>query len=262
MTTSFRLLKQFEEGRPARLLERRMRVRPKDGVHFEGEGLANRFGQALCEEQATSIKEILEAFEFFQAVRKFVLRPHMADICSGHGLVGILFALFERKVESVTLIDQAQPGSYARILAAADRIGPWAREKVHFRISPLRDAETVVQGGDLVPGTGLLGVHACGSLTDQILEWAIRLEGPLAVLPCCRQHRQHAAPEVLKRELGGDLAIDVHRTYALDHAGYQVRWKKIPEVITPMNRVLIGVPRAPASAPTEGVQAGTPVDAR
>ena len=62
--------------------------------------------------------------------------------------------------------------------------------------------------------------------------------------PCCRPHRLHPAPDVLKRELGGDVAIDVHRTYVLEDAGYRVRWKSIPAAITPMNRILIGTRRA------------------
>ena len=245
MSTAFRLLRQFEEGAPARFLGRRLRVRPKHEIHFPGDHLAGRFGRALCEESATSVKEILEAFEFFQTVRKYVAAPHMADVCSGHGLVGVLFALFERKVETVTLIDPEVPESQERILRAADRIGPWARAKMNVRAASIQDCEAVVQGGLLRPGTSLVAVHACGTLTDQAIGLAIRLNGPIAALPCCRQHSLHAVPEVLKRELGGDVAIDVDRTYRLDRANYQVRWKKIPAAITPMNRVLIGVPRKP-----------------
>ena len=138
MTQAFRLLPQFASDAPARFLERRMRVRPKHTWHFPGDDLAAKFGRALCEESATSVKEILEAFEFFQVVRKFVVAPHVTDVCSGHGLVGALFALFERKVEAVTLIDRKEPESYGRILAALDRVGPWARPKLTFQPDRLK----------------------------------------------------------------------------------------------------------------------------
>lgn len=252
MSESFRLLPQFAQDAPARFLERRLRVRPKHEWHFPGEDLAAKFGRALCAESATSIKEILEAFEFFQVVRKFVAGPHVVDLCSGHGLVGALLALFERRVEKVTLIDRAQPESAGRILAALDRVGPWARPKLRFQQARL------VRGGVLRPavslpeGASIVAVHACGALTDRAIALGLELGGPIAVLPCCRQHRDHPAPEVLKRELGGDLAIDVHRTYRLHEAGYQVRWKSIPSTITPMNRVLVGVPRSPVCAPGSG----------
>ena len=50
-------------------------------------------------------------------------------------------------------------------------------------------------------------------------------------------------PPAVTRGLGADLAFDVDRTYRMENAGYTVRWDAIPEVVTPMNRVLVGRPR-------------------
>ncbi len=243
MSEAFRLLPQFASDAPARFLQRRLRVQPKHAWHFPGEDLAAQFGRALCAESATSIKEILEAFEFFQVVRKHVARAQMLDVCSGHGLVGALFALFERKVDSVTCMDPERPESAERILAALDRVGPWARPKLRYVASPLRKGGGLPAGVNVADGSAVVAVHACGALTDRAIDLAVGLGGPVALLPCCRRHRGYPAPEVLKRELGGDLAIDVHRTYRLHDAGYQVRWKSIPAAITPMNRILLGGPR-------------------
>ena len=88
----------------------------------------------------------------------------------------------------------------------------------------------------------MLGVHACGTLTDTCLEIATELGGPVAVMPCCRAHAKSPAPMGLRAALGEDVAYDVDRTYALEARGYGVRWREIPAAITPMNRVLIGVP--------------------
>ncbi len=233
--TPFRLFKQYDQPTGARALQRRILLRPKHVDHFPGEGLPARFARALCEEEALSLKELLEAFEFFHVVRKYTAAGHVADVCAGHGLVGVLFALFERKVATVTLIDRQQPMAYQRILAAADRVAPWARDKLTFEKTKLAKA------GDLRPGTSVIAVHACGLRTDRAMDLAIQAKGAFACLPCCRPHRNYPSPDVLKRELGGDLAVDVHRTYTLERAGYRVRWKTIPETITPMNRVLIGV---------------------
>ena len=45
------------------------------------------------------MKELVEAFEFFAAVRKDLRARSLADLCAGHGLVGVLFALHERRLE-------------------------------------------------------------------------------------------------------------------------------------------------------------------
>jgi hypothetical protein len=87
-------------------------------------------------------------------------------------------------------------------------------------------------------------VHACGKLTDDCLDIARRLGGPAAVLPCCRSKRCNPAPLGLRAALGDDVAYDVQRTYTMEAAGHRVRWRSIPEVITPMNRVLIASARA------------------
>ena len=46
-------------------------------------------------------------------------------------------------------------------------------------------------------------------------------------------------PQVLAGVLGKGLAQDVHRTYALDSAGYDVEWSAIPACVTQKNRILI-----------------------
>ena len=48
-----------------------------------------------------------------------------------------------------------------------------------------------------------------------------------------------SAPPVLMRELGPEMASDTERTCRLHREGYQVKWKYIPEAITPMNRVIV-----------------------
>ena len=241
---AFRVFKQFAGRSSSASSQLRFRVGPKHSEIFPEDSLAAAFARALCEERATSLKEILEAFEFFQAVRRRVAAPRMVDVYAGHGLVGVLFALFERKVEAVTLLDRKSPPSYDRIVAAADRIGPWTRPKLRFEERRLAGAEELMAGAGLQAGDAVVAVHACGFGTDQAIQLAIDLGGSFAALPCCRPHRHHPAPDVLKRELGGDLAVDVDRTYALERAGYRVRWSAIPEVVTPMNRVLVAVRQA------------------
>ena len=44
--------------------------------------------------------------------------------------------------------------------------------------------------------------------------------------------------------LGKGAAADVGRAYALERAGYAVDFAAIPRAVTPMNRILVAVPRA------------------
>jgi hypothetical protein len=220
----------------------RATLRPEDAALFPADSLPPAFARALCDRSATNLKELLEATETFALVRKVVRRPTVADLCCGHGLAGLLFAVFERDVERVLLVDRERPPSADLVLAAADDVAPWAAPKVEWRTAALKHVE-------LDAGTGVLAIHACGMRTDTALERAVAAHGPFAALPCCRPHRRHPAPEGLKNALGPDVAIDVDRTYTLERAGYRVAWKEISPTITPMNRVLVAKPPACEGAP-------------
>lgn len=231
------MLRQFADPSFASDLRRRTRLGPLDAQLFPGDGLGDRFARELCNAHAMPFKEVLEAFEFFTRCRKAVRRPSMMDACCGHGLVGVMFALFERDVERVVLLDRQRPASFDRVVEAADRIAPWVRPKLQYVECDLKRATRHVE-----PGTSVLAVHACGLRTDRALSLAVDLQAPFAAMPCCRPHRLHPAPDGLKRALGTDIAIDVDRSYTLQAAGYRVRWDSIPAAITSHPRMLIASP--------------------
>ena len=92
-------------------------------------------------------------------------------------------------------------------------------------------------------GDLLVSSHACGRLTDEVLDRAVRVGAPVAVLPCC--HDLSACETgPLRGWLDGPLAIDVMRALRLEARGYRVRTQTIPGDITPKNRLIIGVPPA------------------
>ena len=96
---------------------------------------------------------------------------------------------------------------------------------------------------ELLPGDLIVSVHACGELTDLVLERAIAIGARVAVLPCCHDL---AAGDVsgLQGWLDGSLAQDVLRATRLRAKGYQVYTQKIPGDITPKNRLLLGDPQS------------------
>lgn len=233
----FRYLKQFNSAEFAKKAACRDRLRQSDTRWFPGDYLSSVFARELCERRAMPFKEVLESFEFFACVRNRIRSKSVADLCCGHGLVGILFAMFQRDVEHVCLLDKVRPKSFDLVLGAAQSVAPWTEAKVKYVEAQLKQTPRHLEAG-----TAILGVHACGARTDKCIEHAISLRSPIALLPCCRRHRLHDSPECLKNVLGADVAIDVDRTYRLHAAGFRVRWDQISPQITEMNRVLIGQP--------------------
>ena len=207
--------------------------------HFTSDSLQDRLVRELSKQHVLPVKEILESFEFFGRVRRHVRAACVTDLCCGHGLTGILFALFERSVERVVLIDRQEPPSYAKVLASAVRLGPWVADKVRFKTAKMKNVSE-----SLEPYTSIIATHACGVLTDRCIDCAIEVKGAVALMPCCYPNRKCDAPAAIQLALGTELAFDIHRTYRLEAAGYHVRWGSIPEEITPMNRVLVGTIRA------------------
>jgi len=230
----FQIYTRFNEPANLALAGEKRRVHTFPADLFPTDSLPDRLARALAAHHVMHLKELLESFEFFARVRKRVRRPTMVDLCAGHGLTGILFALCERTVERVVLIDQRVPETFEAIRAAVVNIAPWVAPKLHYQCAPVDDDLSLPQGA------GTLLVHACGPLTDVGLRLAMASGGPVAAMPCCYGKARPTVLPGLTRALGRTLACDVARSYSLDAAGYQVDWSAIPQAITPMNRILVG----------------------
>jgi len=94
-----------------------------------------------------------------------------------------------------------------------------------------------------LPGDLVVSAHACGTLTDRVLDAALAARARVAVLPCC-QSLGRSDKGGLEGWLDGALAIDVVRAARLRSRGYRVYTQRIPEAITPKNRLLLGRPDA------------------
>lgn len=241
---AFLAYRQFNEPQLRRLARSSHRLDASGLSFFQGDTLPDRLARSLAEAGAIRLKELLESFEFFERTRRALRAPDLADLCCGHGLVGLLFAAFERGVERVHLVDKRRPKLYDPVYAAVARVAPWVQAKVVYHECKLRELNRI-----LPAGTALAGVHACGIRTDYCIEAALALGGNLAVMPCCYTPKASSAPMALNQGLGLELATDVARTYRLEAAGYQTAWSAIPAEITPMNRIITATRRAPAAQP-------------
>jgi len=87
----------------------------------------------------------------------------------------------------------------------------------------------------------IVSVHACGELTDLVIERAMAAGARMALVPCCH-NLTGADLGGLQGWLDGPLAMDAARVARLRSHGYQVVTQLIPEDITPKNRLLLAEP--------------------
>jgi hypothetical protein len=121
---------------------------------------------------------------------------------------------------------------------SAAGFGAWPRlaQRLEFRSTSLDDVETL--SGDIVVSS-----HACGGLTDRVIDRACRSE---PASPCFRAATNLAAwsPREFSGWLGEALAIDTMHTVRLKQRGYRVWTQTIPAGIhlqTPAARRRSGV---------------------
>jgi hypothetical protein len=91
----------------------------------------------------------------------------------------------------------------------------------------------------------IVSAHACGGLTDRILNLAIEAGARVAVLPCCHD-LAGADLGGLEGWMDGPLAMDAVRVTRLRSQGYRVFTQQIPGDITPKNRLLLAEPETGA----------------
>ncbi len=233
----FTTLRPFNDPSLRPLANCRGRIDERALPYFSSDSLVDRLVRALAARRAITIKEVTESFEFFGRVRRRVRAARMLDLGAGHGLAGMLFAVFEPGVEHVLLLDRTEPPCHRQVLDALVSVAPWVADKVCYREMTLRAAEASPPPADAV-----LAVHNCGKRSDRALAIALAQRARLAAMPCCYGHTTPPGLGALERTLGAALATDIDRTYRLRGAGYGVDWAFIPEAITPMNRILVAGP--------------------
>ena len=222
----------------------RARLTEHDLGRFPAQTLFDRVGRAICQAGCLPRKELFEAWEVARRVRRIVRGGRVVDLCGGHGTLAQLMLLLDDSSPSAVVVDTAVPPSAARVQEALAQVWPRLAGRVSFVAGPLDGF--AVESADVVVSS-----HACGNLTDRVLERACGVRAAVAVLPCCHDMLRASGAAGLPgsghaNALAGwvdrALAIDIGRARWLEAQGYQVRTQSIPKTITPKNRLLIGVP--------------------
>ena len=88
--------------------------------------------------------------------------------------------------------------------------------------------------------TIIVMTHACGSLTDKVMTYAMDAEAAsVAVMRCCYTGMDKGVPYGVRRILGVGLSADVQRSFYLQDHGYLVDFAVIPRAITLMNIIVV-----------------------
>jgi hypothetical protein len=210
------------------------RLTDRDVDRFPDKTLFHRVARAVCHAGCLPRKELFEAWEVARRVRRLFRGGRVVDLAGGHGLLAQIMLLLDDSSPDALVVDKKLPASTAKLQEVLLETWPKLAGRVTF-ISGELAAVTIL------PTDIVVSSHACGALTDLVLERAAAARARVAVLPCCHDLASCDAG-VLGGWIDGPLAIDAMRAVRLEQQGYRVWTQTIPAEITPKNRLLIGGP--------------------
>jgi hypothetical protein len=224
----------------------RARLTSHDLGRFLGDTLFDRLGRAVCGAGCLPRKELYEAWEVARRVRRLFRGGRVVDLGGGHGLLAQVMLLLDNSSPNALVVDTSLPPSSAKVHAALVNAWPRLAGRVEFVASPLEDVQ--LQSTDVI-----VSCHACGDLTDRVLDRAAAARARVAVLPCCHdQATCDAGP--LAGWVDQPLAIDILRALRIERQGYRVWTQTIPAAITPKNRLLLAEMRQGCPPPREALR--------
>ena len=212
----------------------RGRLTDYDLDRFPGDTLFHRLARAVCHSGCLPRKELFEAWETARRVRRLFRGGRIVDLGGGHGLLAHVMLLLDNSSPDAVVVDTALPPSSARLHQAL--IAAWPRLAGRVTFVPTSVEDVALADTDIV-----VSVHACGDLSDVVLDRAAATRARVAVLPCCHDLRVNDDGN-LAGWVDGPLAVDVVRAMRLRQQGYRIWTQSISADITPKNRLLIGEP--------------------
>jgi len=210
------------------------RLTEKQLYAFPGDTLFDRLGRAVCRAGTLPGKELFEAWEVARRVRRIFRGGRVVDLACGHGLLAHIMLLLDDSSKEALAVDLDFNDNTRQLSRVIVDRWPRLKNRIHFTPASVEDVK-------LGPEDLVVSVHACGSLTDKIIDVAVNAGSRLAVLPCCHDTKTGDLGG-LEGWLEGTLAIDVTRVTSLQLKGYTVRTRTVPAEITPQNRLLLAGP--------------------
>jgi len=179
-------------------------------------------------------KELYEAWEVARRVRRKDRGDRVVDLACGHGFLSHIMLILDDSSAEAVAVDSSFSKNAYKLSKSIIKTWPRLKGRIHY-------IETSIQEFEITADDLVISIHACGVLTDTVIEKAVKSGARLAVLPCC-QNIERSETGGLKGWINGPLAIDIMRATRLNLEGYTVITRKIPSDITPKNRLLMGHP--------------------
>jgi hypothetical protein len=226
----------------------RDRLTDRDIGRFPDDTLFHGLARAVCHAGCLPRKELYEAWEMARRVRRRFRGGRVVDLGGGHGLLAQVMVLLDDSSPDAVVVDTTLPPSSGKVHQALVDGWPRLAARISFVTGALdsfdiRDTDVVVSS------------HACGALTDRVLDRAVAARARVAVLPCC--HDLAAGDQGgLSGWVDGAAAIDLVRAMRLTQRGYRIWTQSIPGTITPKNRLLLGAPADDSTEPARVYRAG------
>ena len=227
----------MSEFRPLRFRRSsRSRLNEYDVHLFAGDTLFDRIARTVCGVGCLPRKELFEAWEVAKRVRRRFRGAPIVELCAGHGLLAYMLLVLDDSTPTAECVDVVRPKSASQLAAAFEATWPRLQGRVRYSTSNIDDVS-------VAPGSVVVSVHACGDLSDRVIDRAIAARAGLAIVPCCHSLGNNDTGNLLGW-MDGALAIDATRAHKLSALGYRVRTQTIPSDITPQNRLLLATPPA------------------
>jgi len=213
----------------------RGRLTDYDLGRFPDDTLFHRLARAVCHAGCLPRKELYEAWETARRVRRLFRGGRIVDVAGGHGLLAHAMLLLDDSSADAIVVDTSLPPSSARLHAILAETWPRLSGRITFMSARVEEVD--LRSSDIV-----VSVHACGGLSDVVLDRASSARARVAVLPCCHDLDVNDDGG-LAGWIDRPLAVDVVRALRLKQRGYRTWTQSISDDITPKNRLLIGAPR-------------------
>ena len=208
------------------------RLTPRQQPLFPGDHLFDKIARAVCRAGTLPRKELHEAWEMAKRVRRRYRGGRVLDLACGHGLLAHIMLILDDSSETAIAVDNKIPLNAVKLSDALIESWPRLKDRIIYQEVPIE--EITVLSDDIV-----VSAHACGSLTDLIIDKAIKQKARIAVLPCCHNLKE-SSTDGLEGWMDKTLAVDTARAVKLRSEGYRIVTQKIPDEITPKNRLLMG----------------------
>jgi hypothetical protein len=208
------------------------RLTPQQESLFPGGSLFDKIARAVCRAGTLPRKELYEAWEMAKRVRRRYRGGRVLDLACGHGLLAHIMLILDDTSNIAMAVDKKIPLNAKKLSNILIKSWPRLKNRIIYN-------EVDVQEISVLPDDIVVSVHACGSLTDLIIDKAIEQHARIAVMPCCHNVKLSSTAS-LEGWMDKTLAVDTARAVRLRSMGYNILTQKIPESITPKNRLLMG----------------------